>query len=69
MLLVVEHKKVVQRSSLLKNLGYINNESGHSSLESLVRRLRLKIDALSIPSPIHTSNGNGYGFFAHIVVV
>jgi len=69
MLLVASHKQVVPRSALLKNLGYVNNHSSHSSLESLVRRLRRKIDAVSSSSPIQTSHGNGYGFSERVVVV
>lgn len=69
MLLVAKHKQVVPRSALLKNLGYVNNQSSHSSLESLVRRLRRKIDAVSSSSPIQTSHGNGYGFSEPLVVV
>ncbi len=69
MLLVAKHKQVVPRSALLKNLGYVNNQSSHSSLESLVRRLRRKIDAVSNSSPIQTSHGNGYGFSERVVVV
>ncbi len=68
-LLVACQKQVVPRTTLLKNLGYINNESGNSSLESLVKRLRQKIEAVSSQSPIHTSHGNGYSFSAGIVVV
>ncbi len=56
---------IVSRESLLKILGYEQNECGNRSLESLVYRLRKKI-AMNLDTPIKAANGSGYSFAASI---
>jgi len=67
-LLVTNPKFVVTRPELLAKLGYFNNESGNHSLQSLINRLRQKIEFHNIPSPIQTSHAVGYIFLADIIV-
>jgi DNA-binding response OmpR family regulator len=67
-LLVSDNKKVATRLALLKSLGYLNNEFGNRSLESLVNRLRRKLNTTISDSPIQTSHGVGYCFSADIVI-
>lgn len=52
---------IVSRSCLMKSLGYMQNEYGHRSLESLVYRLRKKISP-TLDTPIKTASGSGYTF-------
>ena len=53
----------VARDKLLDALNYANNEYGHRSLESLVRRLRKKIQQqTNSTAPIKTVHGRGYSF-------
>jgi DNA-binding response OmpR family regulator len=59
---------ITSRLELLKTLGYLNNESGKHSLQSLVNRLRSKIESINTISPIQTSHGIGYTFLANITV-
>ncbi|MEI6691979.1 MAG: response regulator transcription factor [Chlorobium sp.] len=67
-LLVTSPKAVVPRPTLLFRLGYLNNESGNHSLQSLINRLRHKIESYNIPSPIQTSHAIGYIFLADITI-
>ncbi len=67
-LLVTNPKAIVARPELLAKLGYLNNESGNHSLQSLINRLRHKIESHNIPSPIQTSHAVGYIFLADIIV-
>ncbi|MEI8185472.1 MAG: response regulator transcription factor [Chlorobiaceae bacterium] len=67
-MLVSTPKKVVSRVELLTGLGYLNNESGRHSLQSLINRLRQKIESHNIASPIQTSHAVGYIFLADIIV-
>ncbi len=67
-LLVINPNAVVTRPELLARLGYLNNESGNHSLQSLINRLRHKIESHSILSPIKTSHAVGYIFLADIIV-
>jgi len=60
--------KMVSRESILKTLGYTNNEYGHRSLESILYRLRKKTSDMGA-NPIKTFHGNGYGFMAPLVVI
>ena len=58
----------VRRDTLLAVLDYRDDEYGSRAMDSLVRRLRRKIEeSLSIPSPIKTAHGVGYCFSAPIV--
>ncbi len=67
-LLVINPQSVVARPELLSRLGYFNNESGNHSLQSLINRLRNKIEAYKFSSPIQTSHAVGYIFLADIIV-
>ncbi|RXK80017.1 response regulator transcription factor [Chlorobaculum sp. 24CR] len=59
--LASQPKSIVSRTCLMQNLGYMQNECGHRSLESLVYRLRKKISP-TLDTPIKTANGSGYTF-------
>jgi DNA-binding response OmpR family regulator len=67
-LLVSTPKEVVPRSELRNQLGYFNNESGNHSLQSLINRLRQKIESCDVALPIQTSHTIGYVFLADIIV-
>lgn len=54
------------RQEILDMLGYNHDEFGNRSLESLVHRLRNKIETASRISPIKTSHGIGYRFSADL---
>ncbi len=66
--LISNSNTVVPRFELLVKLGYLNNESGHHSLQSLVNRLRKKIEFHNTQSPIQTSYGIGYTFLDDITL-
>jgi DNA-binding response OmpR family regulator len=66
--LVASPNAVVPRFELLTRLGYLNNESGQHSLQSLVNRLRKKIELHNTQSPILTSHGVGYTFLDDITM-
>jgi DNA-binding response OmpR family regulator len=66
--LVVTPKIVVSRYELRNKLGYLNNESGNHSLQSLINRLRQKIESCDLAHPNQTSHAIGYIFFADIIV-
>ncbi len=57
---------VVTRQELLNKLGYFDTESGNHSLQALINRLREKIKAHAITSPIQTAHAVGYAFMADI---
>jgi DNA-binding response OmpR family regulator len=57
------------RQDLLKILGYLNNEYGNRALDSLVYRLRHKVEKIGVSLPIQTAHGVGYSFSANIVVI
>ena len=67
-LLVSNPKAVVSRLELLNKLGYLNNESGNHSLQSLINRLRQKIESHNKTSPIQTAHAVGYTFLGDIIV-
>ncbi len=67
-LLVSTPKEVVPRYELRNKLGYLNNESGNHSLQSLINRLRQKMESCSVALPIQTSHAIGYIFFADIII-
>ncbi len=67
--ILVSHPHAVGlRLDLLKSLGYLNNESGNHSLESLIKRLRYKFTLHHIEFPLQTAHGIGYSFLADIIV-
>jgi len=61
-------EKPVDRYDILATLGYRNDEFSSRALESLIRRLRRKIEAATDVSPILTHHGVGYSFNAPLVV-
>jgi len=62
--------KPVSRGALLAILGYTDDEYANRAMDSLVRRLRRKIEVLSCQtSPIKTVYSIGYSFSAPIVIV
>lgn len=61
--------KPVRRDALLAALGYRDDEYANRAMDSLVRRLRRKIEeGLRLPSPIKTIHAVGYCFSAPIVI-
>lgn len=66
--LAIAAGQAVQRSSILLTLGYRDDEFASRALESLVRRLRRKIERAYGSSPILTRHGVGYGFSAPIIL-
>lgn len=56
---------IVSRNSILKILGYEQNDCGNRSLESLVYRLRKKISP-NLDTPIKAANGSGYSFTSEL---
>lgn len=59
-------EETVPRTTILDVLGYTNDESSNRALESLIRRLRRKIESAFGSSPILTRHGVGYSFSAAI---
>lgn len=60
----------VNRDTLLEKLGYADDEYANRAMDSLVRRLRRKIEELSpASSPLKTVHTMGYCFSAPIVTV
>ncbi len=66
--LVSSPKAVVSRLELLNKLGYFNSESGNHSLQSLINRLRKKIESCNAVFPIQTSHAIGYIFLEDIII-
>jgi DNA-binding response OmpR family regulator len=61
--------KPVMRADLLAALGYRDDEYANRAMDSLVRRLRRKIeDGLRLPAPIKTVHAVGYCFSAPIII-
>lgn len=60
--------ETVSRAAILESLKYQNDEFGNRALESMIRRLRRKIEAVCGSSPIHTRHAVGYAFSAPLVV-
>lgn len=52
----------VPRQKILASLDYADDESSHRALESLVRRLRRKLESVTGINPIQTCHGIGYAF-------
>lgn len=61
-------KETVSRAVILDTLGYGNDDFSNRALESLIRRLRRKIEAVIGNSPIQTRHGIGYSFSATITL-
>ena len=59
----------VTRETMLAALGYRDDEYASRAMDSLVRRLRRKIEEeLQLPSPVKTIHGLGYCFTAAITI-
>lgn len=58
--------ETVPRDIILQTLGYRNDDYSNRALESLIRRLRRKIEHAFGSSPILTRHGVGYSFSAPI---
>lgn len=66
--LAADPQQPVPRQTILQSLGYSDDECSHRALESLVRRLRRKLDLSTGSIPIHTCHGIGYTFSAALRV-
>lgn len=66
--LAKQAKETVKRDTILASLGYNGDEFAHRALESMIRRLRRKIENAFGSSPILTRHGVGYSFSAPITV-
>lgn len=66
--LAASPEETVPRTDILTGLGYTNDEFSHRALESLIRRLRRKIEHAFGSSPILTRHGIGYRFSAPLVL-
>lgn len=62
-------EQVVTRQEIMVALQYMNDEFANRALESLVRRLRRKIERAAKESPIITRHGVGYSFAMPITIV
>ncbi len=60
--------ETVNRSDILATLGYSDDEFANRALESLVRRIRRKLESVFDYAPIQTRHGIGYSFAAPITV-
>lgn len=61
--------EMTRRQHLLVELGYSDDEYANRAMDSLVRRLRRKIEtATSVQPPIKTAYTGGYSFSAPIVI-
>lgn len=60
--------ETVPRAAILEALGYQNDEFSNRALESLIRRLRRKIEATCGTSPILTRHAVGYSFSVPLII-
>jgi len=68
--LAVTAGSTVSRDTLLARLGYGDDEYANRAMDSLVRRLRRKLEEqISAPSPLKTVHTIGYCFSAPIIIV
>lgn len=64
-----EAGNMIRRQHLLGELGYGDDEYANRAMDSLVRRLRRKIEtATGTPPPIKTAYTGGYSFAAPVVI-
>ena len=66
--LAVSPEMPISRDTILKSMKYPDDDQSHRALESLIRRLRRKIERACGSSPILTSYGVGYSFSAPLTV-
>lgn len=64
--LAASPEEAIPRTTILMTLGYTNDEFSNRALESLIRRLRRKIEGVFGSSPILTRHGVGYSFSASL---
>jgi len=64
--LAASPEEAIPRTTILMTLGYTNDEFSNRALESLIRRLRRKIEGVFGSSPILTRHGIGYFFSASL---
>jgi DNA-binding response OmpR family regulator len=62
-------EQVVARQEIMTSLQYQNDEFANRALESLVRRLRRKIERAAKESPIITRHGVGYSFAMPVTII
>lgn len=62
-------EQVIARQEIMTSLQYQNDEFANRALESLVRRLRRKIERAAKDSPIITRHGVGYSFAMPITII
>lgn len=60
--------ETVPRADILAALDYVNDEFSNRALESLIRRLRRKIEGVFGSSPILTRHGVGYSFSVALIL-
>ncbi|TLU54099.1 MAG: response regulator transcription factor [Chlorobium sp.] len=65
----VRKKTIVARRDLLKILDYPSTEQASHALESMVSRLRKKIEEAGCEFPVKTSHGTGYCLSADIISI
>ena len=66
--LAASSEEAIPRATILMTLGYSDDELSNRALESLVRRLRRKIESTFGSSPILTRHGIGYSFSAPLIL-
>ena len=60
---------VVNRKDIFDRLDYQQNEYGNRAFESMIYRLRHKIEAIGEPMPIKTYRGVGYSLSLPIICI
>ena len=66
--LTASPEETIPRVTILTALGYANDEFSNRALESLIRRLRRKIESVFGSAPILTRHGIGYSFSAPLTL-
>lgn len=66
--LAASPEETIARNKILSEMGYSDDEFSNRALESLIRRLRRKIENVFGSSPILTRHRVGYSFSAPIVI-
>lgn len=60
--------QTIPRDTILATMGYVLDEFSQNALESLIRRLRRKIEQTAGHAPIQTRHGIGYLFSAPVIL-
>ncbi len=66
--LAMQSSAIVTRQYILKILGYQSDDKGNRALESLIYRLRKKIEEMGCGFPVKTYRGIGYSLSAAVVL-